>query len=78
MTSFTPAAVTFVERRNIGLRNKRDAAAAFLGVHPSELSALDSATVDAIVSRLKEEARTARLQAGGAKRARPRVSTAQG
>ena len=78
MTNFIPAAVTFVERRNIDLRNKRDAVAAWLGVHPSELAALDSATVDAMVSRLREEARVARLQAGGAKRSRTGVSTAEG
>jgi len=60
MASFSPASVTFIERRNVGLRNKRDAAAEWLGVHPSELAALDSATVDAIVARLDEEARLAR------------------
>jgi hypothetical protein len=77
MTNFIPAAVTFVERRNVTLRNKRDAVAEWLGVHPSELAALDSATVDAMVSRLKEEARVARVQAG-AKRSRSGVSTAEG
>jgi diguanylate cyclase (GGDEF)-like protein len=57
--TFTPAAVTCVERRverrDTAMRDKRDAVATWLGVHPSEVAGLDPPMLDVIATRISQQ-----------------------
>jgi diguanylate cyclase (GGDEF)-like protein len=46
---------TSVERRDLALRGKRDAVAAWFGIHPSELGSVAGPTIEMMAGRLEEE-----------------------